>query len=68
MLPETCIGASQAEKVLFIGKAIRVLGKSINNEEILSFATALREVQNNFSKLLLSQVLERIRKVVGKKL
>ena len=68
MLPETCIGASQAEKVLFIGKAIRVLGNSIKTEEILDFATALREVQNNFSKLLLSQVLERIRKVVGKKL
>lgn len=68
MLPETCLGASQAEKVLFIGKALRVLGSSIKNEEILEFATALREVQNNFSKLLLSQVLERIRKVVGKKL
>ena len=68
MLPETCIGASQAEKVLFIGKALRVLGSSMKNEEILEFATALREVQNNFSKLLLSQVLERIRKIVGKKL
>jgi gamma-tubulin complex component 4 len=68
MLPESCIGASQAEKVLFIGKAVRVLGNSIKTEEILEFATALREVQNNFSKLLLSQVLERIRKLVNKKL
>ena len=68
MLPETCIGASQAEKVLFIGKAVRVLRNSLSSEEILSFATALREVQNNFSKLLLAQVLERIRKEVGKKL
>lgn len=68
MVPETCIGASQAEKVLFIGKAVRVLGKSITNEEILEFANALREVQNNFSKLLLAQVLERIRKSIGNKL
>jgi uncharacterized protein YsxB (DUF464 family) len=68
MLPETVISASQAEKVLFIGKAIRVLAKSISNDEVLSFVTALREVQYNFSKLLLAQVLERIRKTVGKKL
>ncbi|CAG9336227.1 unnamed protein product [Blepharisma stoltei] len=68
MIPESCITTKLAEKALFIGKAVRVLGDSLPTEEAEIFAKALRQAQSNFSKLILAQILERMRKSVGNRL
>jgi gamma-tubulin complex component 4 len=68
MLPETCLSASLAEKVLFLGKAVQVLGPALVRDQMDEFAGVLRKVQLNFSPLQLAQVLERQRKVMAHKL
>lgn len=68
MIPESCMTTRLAEKALFIGKAVRVLGDSLTSEEAEMFAKALRHAQKNFSKLMLAQILERMRKSVGNRL
>jgi len=68
MIADSVISPRLAEKALFIGKAIRTLGDSLPNEEANTFARALQQVQTNFSKLMLGQVLERIRRSVSNRL
>lgn len=68
MLPISVISARVAEKVLFIGKAVQVLGTSLGKTEAEEFVQGLRHVQGAFSKLLLSQVIERIRRSVSNRL
>jgi hypothetical protein len=65
MIPESIITPSLAEKILFIGKAVRVLDKDLPASEIDQFTNALRKVQDSFSPLLLSQVIEKIKKTVN---
>lgn len=68
MLPETCLSATLAEKVLFLGKAVKVLGSALPRDQMDEFAGTLRKVQLRFSPLQLAQVLDRQRSVIAQKL
>jgi hypothetical protein len=59
MLPQTIMNAKLAEKILFIGKAMRILidprcSDPITTETLEKFACTLREVQANFKPILLT--------------
>ena len=77
MLPTSYIPASLGQKILFIGKAVKVLQSNktpledrIPNSELQCFSEAIIQLQNlpEFNTLLFSKVIEEIRECIASRL
>lgn len=77
MLPTSFISASTAQKILFIGKAVKVLQSKrtakedrIPEEELHCFSDALGRLQNmpEFNQIVFQRIVEEIRENVARRL